>query len=69
MRPNLESLACPLCNTRFGFGSTCPDCNVALVSESFTEVCKDDRPPKEITGWKADALRVVAFVAEVNGLG
>lgn len=64
-----ESLVCPLCDTHFGFGMACPDCDVPLVSESLVESCRDERPPKVITGWKAEVLRVADLVAELNGFG
>lgn len=65
-----EILACPICDSRYSWGNDCPACHVELVGESlvgaYRENMRAPRPP--ITGWRADALRIIDFLAAVNGL-
>jgi len=71
MTRNHEILACPICDSRFEWGTDCPDCHIELVGESVVAAYRENmrmpRPP--ITGWRADALRFLDFLMAANGLG
>jgi len=61
-----ESLVCPRCDTHFGFGTTCPDCYVLLVNDSFVESSREIEPVVvPLTGWRLAAQRTMAVLGEL----